>query len=109
VAHAVQLKQAQVTDLRPPGHVPAGVVVMNPPYGVRMGEREQLAALYPKIGDWMKQHFAGWRCYLFSGDLTLPKHIRLQVSRRTPLFNGPIECRLFEYKIVAGSMRKPGA
>jgi putative N6-adenine-specific DNA methylase len=102
----VQLKQAQVTDLRPPGGTAAGVMVMNPPYGVRIGEQDELAALYPKLGDWMKQHFAGWRAYIFSGDKALPKGIRLQASKRTPLFNGPIECRLYEYRIVAGSHRK---
>ena len=105
LADRILLKQAQVTDLRPPGAL-AGVVVMNPPYGIRMGEEDQLAALYPRVGDWLKQHFAGWRCYIFSGDASLPRGIRLHASRRTPLYNGAIECRLYEYKLVAGSMRR---
>jgi putative N6-adenine-specific DNA methylase len=109
---AVRLKQANITDLRPRslGCAQAGVIVMNPPYGVRLGEPEELAALYPKLGDWLKQHFAGWRCYILSADPALPKGIRLQASRRTPLFNGALECRLYEYRIVPGSMRrKPAA
>jgi putative N6-adenine-specific DNA methylase len=108
---AVQLKQANVTDLRPRslGGAKEGVIVMNPPYGVRLGEREELAALYPKLGDWLKQHFAGWRCHIFSADPALPKGIRLQASRRTPLFNGPLECRLYEYRIVSGSLRRKDA
>jgi len=105
---AISLKQAQVTDLRPPAG-PAGVIVMNPPYGVRLGEQQQLAELYPRLGDWLKQYFAGWRCYIFSGDPALPKGIRLQASRRTPLYNGAIECRLYEYRVVAGSMRRKKA
>jgi putative N6-adenine-specific DNA methylase len=84
-------------------------MVMNPPYGVRMGEREQLAALYPRLGDWLKQYFPGWRCYIFSADPGLPKGIRLQASRRTPLYNGPMECRLYEYRVVSGSMRRKKA
>lgn len=108
---AVKLKQAQVTDLRPPAEARGqpGVIVMNPPYGVRIGEQEKLAALYPKLGDWLKQHFAGWRCYIFTGDAALPKAIRLHPSRRTPLYNGPIECRLYEYRMVAGTMRRKAA
>lgn len=104
----VKLKQANVTDLRPSalGGAGAGVIIMNPPYGVRVGEREELASLYPRLGDWLKQHFAGWRCYIFSGDPALPKGMHLRASRRTPLYNGPIECRLYEYRIVPGSLRR---
>ncbi len=104
LSDAVQIKQASATDLRPPAA--EGVLVTNPPYGERIGEKDDLAALYPKLGDWMKQHFAGWRCYYFTGDPDLPKGIRLKASRRTPLFNGAIECRLFEYRIIAGSNRR---
>lgn len=105
LAQRIAIKQAQATDLRPPTRVP-GLIVMNPPYGVRLGEKEQLATLYPQLGDWLKQHFPGWRCCIFSGDPALPRGIRLQPSRRTPLYNGPIECRLYEYRLVAGSMRR---
>lgn len=101
---AVHIKQASATDLRAPAS--EGVLVTNPPYGERIGEADDLTALYPKLGDWMKQHFAGWRCYYFTGDPELPKGIRLKASKRTPLFNGAIECRLFEYKIIAGSNRR---
>lgn len=104
LADAVQVKQASATDLRAPSA--EGVMVTNPPYGERVGEPDDLTALYPKLGDWMKQHFAGWRCYYFTGDTELPKGIRLKASKRTPLFNGAIECRLFEYKIISGSNRR---
>ncbi|MCJ7838523.1 MAG: class I SAM-dependent RNA methyltransferase, partial [Burkholderiales bacterium] len=84
-----------------------GVLVTNPPYGERMGEQQELAEFYPRFGDALKQKFAGWNCYILSADMNLPKLIKLKVSRRTPLYNGALECRLFEYKIVAGSMRDP--
>ena len=103
VAQAVQLKQANALEISAPAET--GVLVTNPPYGERMGEQQELAAFYPKFGDALKQKFAGWNCYILSADMNLPKLIKLQVSKRTPLFNGALECRLFEYRIVAGSMR----
>lgn len=100
---AVELKQCNVLEASPPTE--QGILVANLPYGERMGELEELAALYPKLGDVLKQRFGGWNAYLFTADLRLPKLIRLSATRRTPLYNGAIECRLFEYKIVAGSNR----
>ncbi len=100
---AVMLNQANVLEISAPAE--HGVLVANLPYGERMGNLEELEALYPKLGDVLKKKFGGWNAYLFTSDLRMPKFIRLSVSRRTPLFNGAIECRLFEYKMVAGSNR----
>ena len=83
-----------------------GVMVMNPPYGERMGEAEALAAWYPRLGDWLKQHFAGWDAWILTGDMKGIRSIGLAPSRKIPLFNGPIECRLLRYEMVAGA-RKP--
>src|SRR2546427_227113 len=83
-----------------------GVLLINPPYGVRLSRPEELDAFYPQLGDWLKQRFSGWRAYIFTGDLRVPKLIGLAPSKRTPLFNGPLECRLYEFQIVSGSMRK---
>jgi putative N6-adenine-specific DNA methylase len=68
--------------------------------------RSALAALYPRLGDALKQRFAGWTAYLFSGDTRLAKLIGLKASRRTPLYNGALECRLYEYRLVAGALRQ---
>ena len=106
VEGAVRLKQVDVLECSAPAA--SGVLVMNPPYGVRLGEQEDLDAFYPKLGDVLKKQFTGWRAYIFSADPQLPKLIRLSASKRTPLFNGALECRLFEYKLQAGSMRKSG-
>ncbi|HYL24378.1 MAG TPA: THUMP domain-containing protein [Burkholderiales bacterium] len=100
----VKLEQADV--LERPAPAAAGVMVMNPPYGERMGSAEELARFYPRLGDALKQRYAGWRCYIFTADLRLPKLIRLEPSRRTPLWNGALECRLYEFKIVSGSHRR---
>ena len=101
----VDLKQCNVLEVSPPTDTP-GILIANLPYGERMGELDEMAELYPKLGDVLKQRFAGWNAYLFTGDLRIAKLMRLSASRRTPLFNGAIECRLFEYRIRAGSNRK---
>jgi putative N6-adenine-specific DNA methylase len=96
----VKLEQADVLERVAPAS--GGVMIANPPYGERMGNLDELALFYPKLGDALKQRFAGWRCYLFTADLRLPKLIRLSPSARTPLWNGAIECRLYEFRMVAG-------
>ena len=103
----ITLKQANVLEM--PAPASSGVIVTNPPYGVRLGNSDDLATFYPKLGDALKQKFAGWRAYILSADMALPKLIRLSASKRTVLFNGALECRLFEIKVVAGSARKPKA
>jgi len=92
--------------LEVPAPAASGVMVTNPPYGVRLGEASELADFYPKLGNALKARFAGWRCYFLSADPDLAKLIRLSASKRTPLFNGPLECRLYEYKMQEGSARK---
>ena len=79
-----------------------GLIVANPPYGVRLEDEATIAAFYPKLGDALKQHFAGWTACLLSADMRLPKLIGLKPSKRTPLFNGALECRLFRFEMVSG-------
>ncbi len=101
---AVDLKQMDILDGSPPAG--PGIAVMNPPYGERQASEEELAAFYPKLGDALKQRYAGWTAYILTADLRLARLIRLTASKRTPLYNGALECRLFEYRMMAGSMRK---
>ena len=100
---AVRLKQANLLELSAPA--PHGMLVSNPPYGVRLGEKERLAQFYPQLGDVLKKKFAGWTAYIFSGDPDLARLIRLHPSRKTVLFNGALECRLYEYRMVEGGNR----
>lgn len=101
----VRVDTADLLELSAPA--PAGTLVANPPYGERLGEQEALAAFYPQLGAALKRHWAGWNCFFFTADLRLPKLMGLKPSRKTPLYNGPLECRLFEIRMVAGSNRKP--
>ncbi|MBL8483061.1 MAG: class I SAM-dependent RNA methyltransferase [Rhodocyclaceae bacterium] len=99
---AVPLRCEDVLAGSPPA--PAGVLVANPPYGVRLGEAEQLLTFYRALGDVFKKRYAGWRCHLLSSDTALPKHLGLRTSRRVPLWNGALECRVYEYQIVSGKL-----
>jgi len=99
----VQVERADVLARAAPAA--AGVIVTNPPYGVRLADAEAMAALYPKLGDALKRHFPGWRAHLFTADLRLAKLIGLRPDRRIPLFNGALDARLFAFRIVAGSNR----
>jgi putative N6-adenine-specific DNA methylase len=103
VESAITLKQVNVLEVSPP--TASGILVTNPPYGVRLNEMDELAAFYPRLGDTLKQRFAGWTAYILTADLRLAKLIGLKASKRTPLFNGALECRLFEFRVVAGGMR----
>jgi len=103
----VTLEQADVLERQAPAA--AGVMVANPPYGERLGSESELARFYPGLGDALKKNFAGWRCFIFTADLRLPKLIRLEPSARTPLWNGALECRLYEFEMVAGSRRRKPA
>jgi putative N6-adenine-specific DNA methylase len=103
-ADMVNLKQANMLEISAPAA--DGVLVANPPYGVRIGELDELASFYPQVGDALKQRFAGWRAYIFTADMRLPKLIGLSPSKRTPLYNGALECRLYEFKMVSGAMRR---
>ncbi len=107
VERLVKLKQADILEMPAPAR--SGILVTNPPYGMRLDDQEVLAALYPRLGDALKKKYAGWNAYIFTADLRLPKLIGLAASRRTPLYNGALECRLFEFKLVAGSMRRARA
>ena len=100
----VDLKCEDVLSSKAPA--PQGFLVSNPPYGVRLLEDEVMAAFYPPLGHVLKKEYAGWTCCLLSADTRLPKLIGLKPSRKTPLFNGNLECRLYEIRIVAGSNRR---
>jgi putative N6-adenine-specific DNA methylase len=100
---AVKLSSGDLLDIDAPAE--RGILVSNPPYGERVSDHDELAEFYPLLGSALKRHFAGWNCYLISADTRLPKLVRLTPSRKTPLFNGALECRLYEFRMVAGSNR----
>lgn len=112
----VPLKQIEAQEVRPPTEQP-GILLTNPPYGERIGVRgdstvpqdAMATQFYSAFGTTLKQRFAGWTAILFTADLGLPKLLRLKESRKTPFFNGALECRLFRFDMVAGYNRREEA
>ena len=100
-----KVMQSDFIKLEPP--TSEGTLVTNPPYGQRIGEDEDLKEVYPVWAKHMKESFGGWNTYFLTADLEMPKDMRLEPTKKTPLYNGALECRLFEIKMVAGSNRKP--
>jgi len=112
----VPLKQIEAQEVKPPSETP-GILLTNPPYGERIGVRgdrsqapdEMATKFYSAFSATLKQRFAGWQAYLFTADLGVPKMLRLKESRKTPFFNGALECRLFRFDMVAGFNRREAA
>ena len=109
----VPLKQIEAQQVQAPTAQP-GLLVTNPPYGERIGVRgdstipqdEMATGFYQQLSSTLKQRFAGWTVYLFTADLGVPKMLRLKEARKTPFFNGALECRLFRFDMVAGFNRR---
>ncbi|MDO4997041.1 MAG: class I SAM-dependent RNA methyltransferase [Neisseria sp.] len=99
----IQFDTKDAQDVRPNGA--DGIMVSNPPYGVRLAEVAALHALYPQLGSWLKQHYAGWTIAMFTGDRDMTKLMRLSPKRKIPLYNGNLDCRLFVLDMVKGSNR----
>ena len=87
---------ADISTFAPPA---PRIILFNPPYGERMGEITELAPLYRTFGDVLKKRCAGSTAYIFCGNSELAKHVGLKATRRIPLWNGPIECRLLKYEL----------
>jgi len=100
----IRLRHTDILSVEPPAE--HGLILINPPYGVRLSRSDELESFYPRLGDWLKQRFAGWRACVFTGDARFLKLVGLSPSKRTPLFNGALECRLYSFSIVQGPMRR---
>ncbi len=85
-----------------------GLLISNPPYGERLDadQDEKLIELYKTIGDTLKNGYTGYDAYIFSGNPELVKKIGLKAAKKTPLYNGAIECRLMKYELYEGTVVK---
>ncbi|TVQ06274.1 MAG: class I SAM-dependent RNA methyltransferase [Balneolaceae bacterium] len=103
VEHLIDFETCDITETTVPQG--SGVVVVNPPYGIRLNENRDLRPLYKNIGDFMKTKCTGKTGYVFTGNLQLAKKIGLRPKSRTRFFNSTIECRLFEYPLYSGTKK----
>ncbi|QAZ39704.1 RNA methyltransferase [Methylibium sp. Pch-M] len=129
VAAAIELKTVDALQRTAPAE--RGTLMLNPPYGERIdpkgsrgdgaGRRAPPTAaregfedgasaheFFTRLATHWKRAYPGWTAWVLSPDMKLPQAMRLKESRRVPMWNGPIECRLFRFDLVAGSMREPG-
>jgi putative N6-adenine-specific DNA methylase len=102
VAGLIRFEVAHFRDTELPAPGEHGVVILNPPYGERLGDEEKLTDLYRQIGDYFKRHCAGYWGYIFTGNLILAKKVGLRTRRRTAYMNAKIESRLLEYELYTG-------
>jgi 23S rRNA G2445 N2-methylase RlmL len=93
----IEFARAPMETLKAP--VESGLMVVDPPYGERMGDKDMLLDTYKDLAHTMKVGFNGWDCYVLSGAPELSSAMKLKAERKFPLFHGPIECRLLKYKM----------
>jgi putative N6-adenine-specific DNA methylase len=124
VADVIEFRGGDALQRMPPIEG-GGVMLLNPPYGERIGiggvagegvqarfgarelaETEDGVAFFTQLASHWKKNFSGWTAWMLTPDLKLPGKMRLKESRRVPMWNGPLECRLFRFDLVAGRMAK---
>jgi putative N6-adenine-specific DNA methylase len=101
----MELRVQELDGFKAPVENGPGTIVVNPPYGERLGDENQLAPLYERIGDTFKQKAQGYTGWVFTGNLKLAKAVGLRSARRITLWNGAIECRLLEFELYAASRK----
>jgi len=139
VANVVEFRGGDALQRMPPidaAQTGGGVMLLNPPYGERIdvggvagaahearfgaeheprfGAREAAQTedggeFFSQLASHWKKNFSGWTAWMLTPDLKLPGKMRLKESRRVPMWNGPIECRLFKFSMVAGKMAQKAA
>jgi 23S rRNA (guanine2445-N2)-methyltransferase / 23S rRNA (guanine2069-N7)-methyltransferase len=97
----VHIERRYLADCRSEHVEHAGLVVVNPPYGERLGAESELPGLYRELGAVLKRCYAGWRAALFTGNPELGKVMGLRAHRMHVLYNGAIECKLLHFEVVA--------
>ncbi len=102
LSEVIKLKKCSFENFPVPAD--QGILICNPPYGLRIEPRD-IMDMYQRMGDKMKKDFKGWTCWIFTGNLEVAKFIGLRPSRKIPLFNGPIECRLLKFEVYEGSKK----
>lgn len=128
VAELVSLRGGDALQRMPPAE--GGVIVLNPPYGERIevggvaragaargrtpeaprigreeAQTDDGGEFFEQLSSHWKKNYAGWTAWVLTPDLKLPSKMRLKESRRVPMWNGPIECRLFKFELKAGTFR----
>ncbi|KAA1193900.1 bifunctional 23S rRNA (guanine(2069)-N(7))-methyltransferase RlmK/23S rRNA (guanine(2445)-N(2))-methyltransferase RlmL [Pseudohalioglobus sediminis] len=107
---AVRVSCKSLGELKKPTHrpMPCGLLVCNPPYGERLGDKESLAYLYRQLGEAMVREFPDWEAAVLTSDLDLGKAIGLRSHKRYRLFNGALEVQLLLFQLQGNVLRDSG-
>lgn len=97
VDHVIDFRNESIATIQPPCE--KGIIIINPPYGTRIGEEDNLRDVYRDLGFTLKNRFKGWDCYILSGNKDYIKDLRLKSSHKFFVYNGSIECRFLKYTI----------
>jgi len=103
----VRVSARPLAQLEKPSHtpLPLGLLVCNPPYGERLGDKESLVPLYRQLGEAMAREFGGWQAAIFTSDLDLGKATGLRSHKRYALWNGPIPAQLLLFDLKDNEFR----
>jgi putative N6-adenine-specific DNA methylase len=119
VGQVVQARGGDALQRMPPCETP-GFMLLNPPYGERIeaagvagvssrareiAEGDDGGEFFSQLASHWKKNYNGWTAWMLTPDLKLPSKMRLKESRRVPMWNGPIECRMFRFDLMKGSVR----
>ena len=105
----VRIERRALSACVPEPGVAAGLVVVNPPYGERLGERTALPALYALLGEQLRRCFPGWRAAILTSDAELGRLLGLRARRIHTLYNGALECKLLHFQIEPEETAAPGS
>lgn len=97
VDQVIEFKKEAVAVVEPP--VEKGLIIVNPPYGARIGDEDNLRDVYRDLGFTLKHRFKGWDCWILSGNKELIADLKLKSTRKHFVFNGNIECRFLKYSM----------
>ena len=101
----VHIERKSVEEVRP--RQESGLLVVNPPYGERLGDEQTLVPLYMALGETMREHFKGWRASVFTGNPELAFKVGIRASKQYALYNGALECKLFNFEVADGRFFTP--
>jgi putative N6-adenine-specific DNA methylase len=101
IGKMIQFETAEFTAFDPPEG--GGTLIMNPPYGERMGD--EVIALYEAVGDTFKQKYAGYSCWVVSSNIDAIKRVGLKPNSKIKVFNGSLECSFRLFEVFEGSLK----
>ena len=102
---AVHFERKSVEAVRP--QKAKGLLVVNPPYGERLGDEETLVPLYKMLGETLRTHFLGWKASVFTGNPELAFKVGIRAIKQYALYNGALECKLFNFDVAEGRFFTP--